>query len=259
MGRLLDYPSNPGKSVLIGPDAASIVNAASLAVVPAFGSVPPVGRATLLEVKSDDESSEILSVTLDNPLPFLVPTADVAGAGTIVIARPSAIIEWGVGGVQARADVDFDHGLSLSVPGSFLRVTGVNNRIPATTNNMSGVGTPAFGRNVKLGAFCGYGSVAGTKNLSAKKTIYIDGPGLLSGSIPIPDYATNFTVQRSPNAGILSVTVLDEGGVSPIQTLTYPAGSGFEGAVELSGDAAFIVLTAPVGSNAIRVIFGLSF
>jgi hypothetical protein len=72
-----------------------------------------------------------------------------------------AIVEWGVGGAQARAEVDFSYGATINVQGSFLRVKGFID-----------VPTETFypGMAVTLGAFVGPGN---TGRSNAQRTYYI--------------------------------------------------------------------------------------
>lgn len=256
---LLSGRSNTGKSMYIAPDPASQTNFVSLNAFPIQpGSEGATASATLVNCVADDANSEVVTLTLDNPNPFAEGT--ITTFGEAILARPKAKIEWGVNGVQSTAFVDYDHGLQLSLPGSFLRVTGINTPIPTKVSNVDGIsGQLAFGRNVKLGAFCGYGSTSGTRNLSAKHTLYVDEPPGVADVYKIPDFATNLTVQRTANTDPLTIFVLDEGGLS-IVSVTYPAGGGFENPIELSGDAAFLFIAVyPASVSAIRFIFGLNF
>lgn len=264
-GGLINARSNTGKSMYIAPDPASVTTFQSLAAFPIQpGSDGAVGSATLLQCSTDDDNSEVITITLDNPNPFFIPTRLLPIAPSEnILARPFGLIEWGVGGVQSQAEVDFDHGLNISVLGSYVRVTGFNPPIPKFLANIDGGDLElGFGRNVKLGAFCGYGAISGTRNLSAKRTVYIDtNPDPSPILVKIPPFGTNFTFQRQPSTTAMTVNVLDEAGI-PIVSVVYPVGGGFENPVELSGDAAWLSINTPLPApfvNSIRFIFGLSF
>ena len=257
---LISDNNNPGKSVVIRPDPATLTTPASLALVPApEGS--PVARATLVNLSTSDDKSEIVTIALDNPSVFENPAILSVLPTTSALARTEAIIEWGVNGVQSKAHVDFIHGLSFSIPASFLRITGVNLPLLAHVANINGAGinNQVFGRNVKLGAFCGYGASSGNRNAAAKKTIYWDEP-LQFGptqTFKIPDWATNLQVEQSSTTPT-QIVIKDEGG-NGITQFTVPAGT-FSDVVELPGDAAFITALPNLPTTfAMRFIFGLSF
>lgn len=255
-GPLIRPDTDPGRSIVILPDPVTVTSPASLLVVPAPpGS--PVGKGTILDIDGSDEESTVTTVTLVNTnLRYPGPSFPPGLAGQ---ARASALIEWGVGGTQAQAFVDFQHGFSFSVPASFLRITGINEPLP--TLDPFGL-FPILGRSVQLGAFCSYGSVSRGGQLTGKKTEFINTAIAPAGTldIPIPPFATNFTFYRNPDPGAAFVSVLDDMGIG-IMSVDYTVGvpNSETNVIELPNAAAslFIANTGAAPLAGI-VVFGIS-
>lgn len=249
--------ANPGRSVVILTDPATITTPASLLVVPGSPN-DPRGKATIMEIDGSDDESQVMTVTLvgealrfPNPLP--------SGAPLPGQARATALVEWGMAGVQAQAFVDF-RGLSFSIPASWIRITGINEPLPPA--DILG-GNPIFGRNIRVGAFCSYGSVSRSGPLSAKKSFYIDVPIAVLGLayIPIPPFASNYIYYpRATAAGTGSVfSVTDQDNILTTQTFATPLSADNVVPIELPGQAsALIISNAGPGLLAGTVVFGIA-
>lgn len=255
---LLDS-GNAGRSVEIAVDPTSATTPASLAAVPiAVGS--PIGKASLLNLSGDDSSSRVVSVTLVDATP-LVPSP-VAPAPAFA-NRATALVEWGVGGVQDNALVDFINGTTFSIEGSFLRVTGIVEPIPA---NVGPVPEPQAGTNMILGAFCGYGAVGKSNTFNAKKTVYVDQFATgVNDLIVVPRHATNFVLYLAGFEVEVTTDVLNYGQNELISSDWNAAGTS-DIPVELPGDAKFVFIRTNARNadvlpqNAtLRVIFGIAF
>ena len=256
--------SNPGRSVVVRTDPVTIVTPASLLIVPGSDS-DPRGKATVMEIDGSDDESQVMTITLVGealrypdplPVPPKPPGFPLPGQ-----ARSTAQIEWGMAGVQAQAFVDYQHGLSFSVPASWIRITAINEPLPV--DDILG-GNPIFGRNIRAGAFCSYGSVGRNGPLSAKKTHYIDVPIAAGdiGYVGIPPFATNFIFYpRSDNPAttgfIFSVT--DQDNVLTTQPFTATVLPTNSDPIELPGSAsALLISNAGPGRVAGTIIFGIS-
>lgn len=250
--QLLDG-GNSGRSVPIAVDQSqSAFNAASLAAVPIpVGS--PVGKSTLLSVSGDDSQSRVLSCTLvDLTPPF--PTDD--GAGTSFTARAKALVEWGVGGVQASTLLDFINGTSFTIEGSFLRVTAVLDKVGGLYGGLAQAQV-----NQVLGAFCGYGAVTKSNTFNAKNTIYEDqfagGGGVF---YDIPPFATNFLFYTTYGPGSVVTDVCDSGN-KLLYGANWTSAANQNVPVELTGDARRIFVpgggTIPA-QGTFRIVFGMS-
>jgi hypothetical protein len=107
-------------------------------------------------------------------IPALPATEDFTAPPAI------AIVEWGVGGAQARAEVDFSYGATINVQGSFLRVKGFID-----------VPTETFypGMAVTLGAFVGPGNTGQT---NAQRSYWISRlETVAAGGFPTFGYGPN--------------------------------------------------------------------
>jgi hypothetical protein len=250
---------NVGRSVQIAVDPASTVTPESLAAVPiAEGS--PVGKATLLALTGDDSESSVVSVTLADLTPLVVsPAAPAAQFAN----RASALVEWGVGGVQDNALIDFLNGTTFSIVGAYLRITAILDVIGA---NIGPVPTPQAATNMILGAYCGYGAVGKSNTFNAKKTVYIDQFATgVNDLIAIPKHATNYIVYLAGFDVEVSTDVLNYG-QNELVTNDWGAAGTNDIPVELPGDAKFVFIRTNARNadvlpqNAtLRVVFGISF
>jgi hypothetical protein len=71
----------------------------------------------ILQLQGPDDKAEIISVVLTPPQPNYGPV------GANRTFAPCAIIEFGIGGVQSRAEVDWIDGQVIQIPASFLRLS----------------------------------------------------------------------------------------------------------------------------------------
>ena len=80
---------------------------------------------TLLDVRGPDEYAQIVTVTLDFPALEGVGVSPPTPENPFVAVGDGAraVVDFGVGGFQSTAFVDFVRGVSFSVPGSFIRVS----------------------------------------------------------------------------------------------------------------------------------------
>lgn len=157
--------------------------------------VAPGQSETMVEILGDDSKAIYLTCTLDGPRP-----ADGVAFGVGQIPRASAIVEWGNGGLQSRAEIDFLIGCAFSVPCSFLRVIGRNDE---DTNDIA----PG---SVRLGAFAAYLQRTGSIAHAPQRTIVY--PTLAPGASAvrtIPAFATNFWLYTNPVSASLLIEFLD--------------------------------------------------
>ncbi len=123
----------------------------------------------------------------------LVSASDFPGTSSPIQWPPfEAVIEWGVKGASARAQVDFVNGATLSVVASFVRVFGAVTQGPAS-GDISGTSAVYY-----LAAFVGPGY---TRTGVARKTVYV---GTIADSdtsdvFDIPPFASKATVYGSDN------------------------------------------------------------
>jgi len=106
---------------------------------------PEDGSAPLIEIRS--HYPEAVNVTLAGMNPYALPTDN---------AEIVAVLEWGVGGSNAVAMVDFIHGASFNLIADFVRVSARQQVL----NNI--VFPPAGLRDVQVGAFAAPGHMLST-------------------------------------------------------------------------------------------------
>lgn len=152
------------------------------------GGVAVSGNVDLLDIRGNDGDATEMVVTLIPPTAILqvdlpggifppdfqnlttsyrYDTLYTKGVPALPItqdftAPPAiAIVSWGIGGTEARAEVDFSYGATINVQGSFLRVSAFID-----------VPTETFypGMAVVLGAFVGPGNTGRT---NAQRTYFI--------------------------------------------------------------------------------------
>lgn len=139
---------------------------------------------TLLNLAGPSKDATVLTITLFTEL----PGARFPGPPAI------ATLKWGVGGVQSVAEVDFLHGVSLSLPASFVRVDARREPLSVPV------------ARARVGAFASY--LPKTVNIIPQRTLQVPS----SGSFPlavastvvfnVPFYAGNLRVFREPRARI---------------------------------------------------------
>ena len=157
-----------------------------------FGAQRP-GTVDMLQIKGEDRDACQIAITLIPPKARVQPefpggvfppdVQTVAGtrspasmfasppAGGVYFAPPAvALIQWGIGGVQSEAEVDFSNGAVVNVTASFVRV-GAFIDLPAESFPV--------GVAVELGAFVGPGY---PRSPSAQRTY--DLQTLLAGARP---------------------------------------------------------------------------
>lgn len=185
-----------GSSQPIGPTGT-----APAAAVPPY---PPL--QTLIDLSANPDQAEMLTVALF--LEFTPPPNDSnPERGRIryvssldALDAGVAVIQWGTGGVQQEAEVDFLDGMTFALCASYLRVSAGREYL-----------TNAVGSEMTLGASAGYGAVAGA-NIRPQRTRYVNVAiaTMSIRTVPVPPYARSFKVmwQGGDGAGI-DMTVND--------------------------------------------------
>lgn len=152
------YPTNQfGRSVEITPTTA-------------IGS-----KQTVLDLSERDIKGRPVTVCLAKAI---LPPAFATSA------RLRALVEWGIGGVQTSAEVDWRQGTLFTLCASFLRVSVINDALPGST--------------FKAGAFAGFLNQSNGMR-RATRTVYVD-LGILAAAnqdIAVPPYAETFSFQRT--------------------------------------------------------------
>lgn len=209
------YPSNPGEdrpglspfgrlAKKQGRGKSSVLRYNGLA-----SGVQPA-ETPMVQLEGDDLDACQLVVTLAAPRVIPIEFADVISAQLSALTGEEsnaevadlvdfpgdnapiqwppleAIVEWGVGGTQARATVDFINGTTFSVVASFVRVHGVISQSLAS-GDISGTSAAYY-----LAGFVGPGWTEG----KAQRTIYV---GIVSDStdsdvFDVPKFARRVTV-----------------------------------------------------------------
>lgn len=183
---------------------------------PAIGEVS--APVSLIDISGPDEYAQMVTVTLDYPPGIFSPgtlqdpfSVGLGSTGGEIRAE----VQYGIGGFQSRAFVDFCRGVSFSVPASFLRVNAVRLRLGA-----SGISPPLL----SVGAHVGFHSISESatpptltdvvpdtivsggfalKNLpafSAKMLVFVAGA---TGVSNLPPAAGNITLQFNTRSGAL--------------------------------------------------------
>ena len=139
----------------------------------------------ILNLEADDKKSKMVTFHTIAAQEF-----GIVGAGDFLAGR----VLWGAGGVQASAEFDWLIGTSFSLAGSFMRL-----QVRSTA------ALPA-GATIKAGAFCGYGSNSGNRELAPQLSVP-GGAVVAAGAgvnIAIPSFAKSVWVTRTI-AGALGV------------------------------------------------------
>lgn len=140
----------------------------------------------ILEFRSDDDTVRELTVTLQKFEPFWPgpSAASPAFEGQAYFAR----IEWGIGGFNNQADVDFVTGATLNLSASFVRIIAMPVlKYPAAT-----AGIQKFGAFVSPGHRRGGRAPQSTVYLSSVTPVFGDSivvAGATSFAYAIPNYA----------------------------------------------------------------------
>lgn len=206
------------------------------------------GQVSLLELpRCPDNAAEVLSIVVTGDVSTDAPTAP--GGGTL--ARPTAKILWGVGGVQSEVIVDALRGFVFQAPMSYVQVIGINDAIPVTIG-----GATAAGRAIRMGAFAGYGSGVGSSQLTL--TRYIDAVSAVADqtfTLRVPQFGRTFVAGRSPFTSDMTVMFRDEAN-DPIDEFEIAASVRMTPET-LPSDCRFVDVTLAAGTQTGRGIFGL--
>ncbi|MDP3768181.1 MAG: hypothetical protein Q8S13_09210 [Dehalococcoidia bacterium] len=211
----------------------------------------PIGigeKVSLLELpRGPDNAAEVLSVVVTGDVDIDAPTSPGGGA----LARPTAKILFGIGGVQSEVIVDALRGFVFQAPMSYLQVIGINDAIPATIG-----GAAVSGRAIRMGAFAGYGIGAGSSQLTL--TRFIDAVSAIADqtfTLRVPQFGRTFVAERSPATSDMTVNFLDEAN-NPVGEIEI-AGNARMTVETLPSDCRFVDLMLAAGTQTGRGIFGL--
>lgn len=227
----------------------------------------------LIQVRTDDGHAHQLSVILCPPQTFapsaeivaLIASGDVQrasgeatngelGTGTVAIfPNPTAIIEWGTGGVSSTAEVDFVNGANINLCAAFVRISATLRR-PSTVTDI-----------YVLSAFIGPGY---PKTIGAQKTIIC---GTLAQNVssiifPVPSFSKKIFLTAIDNVDESQlftgrIKFYDGAGITKhaLSQLEFTPASGDSVAIP-AGAAYFQVTNTSVGAHAMNVnaIFDLS-
>tara|TARA_R100001244_G_scaffold132394_1_gene108850 strand:- start:1957 stop:2862 length:906 start_codon:yes stop_codon:yes gene_type:complete len=146
---------------------------------------------TLLEVSGPDDAAQLMTVTLDMPAqsgedpvtsqPLQPPSLIDPYRLHTDLCR--AQVDFGNGGFQSTAFLDFGRGVSFTVPASFVRVSA------------SRAEQPSFIPNINVGAHIAFGSIGNSRGVQPTLTDLVD-VGIGGGSIVvrnIPPFAVAVT------------------------------------------------------------------
>jgi len=181
-----------------------------LPVGPYIANVRPEdGGPPLVEIRSQFPAA--VNVTLAGMNPYALPTDN---------AEVVAILEWGVGGSNAVAMIDFIHGASFNLIADFVRVTARQQ----TLNNIAW--PPAAPRDVMVGAFAAPGHMLSTS--VPQRTIANNNQiGMQAGVVyNIPPFARDMVLSCNPSNAQVRVDFdflpVPIGETFPV--VAYPAG-----------------------------------
>lgn len=183
---------------------------------------PPIN---LLEIGGVDDDAMQLSITLAPPRvlagtfagnventqgPFYLN--GLSNDESAARANPGAVVEWGIGGVQNRAEVDIANGACINIAGSFVRVRPFVDRI-------LGLAVAMPNMLWQVSAFAG----PSQPRSSATRTIQI---GTLADTVQsalfsVPPYARKVYLAGTPDV----IT-----GAAPVMTIQFWRGSNGAGA-----------------------------
>lgn len=176
---LLDGRQNPGRSeTTVSPSATT-----------------PAPTVTLVNLECDDSASRMITVYLGVPeIENFSVEKPVEFGLNIGIIPAIAIVEWGSGGHQHSAEIDFGVGCAASFACSYLRVKG---RLDPRINFGISPGPPFI--PIRLPATTGYGTRPGflrgpTRTIRTDKDIASGGT---SGLLPIPAFARTGTLVQN--------------------------------------------------------------
>lgn len=258
-----------GKGLLSSPTVENIGRSAIIGgPIPVPPPAPPgivrfVDKEILIDAKADDDRAQMVTIALGIELAFpstLFP-AQIPGTSSFPVASdPSAHarVEWGVGGYQTFADIDFIQGVMLALQCSFLRVTAIYDGFPI--GSPDGAATP-----IRVGAFVGYephASAIPTQRTFRRSTALAAG-GLQD--IQVPPYAGNVEVFRAtagaPFApgGPFTLQFFDHSSTgTPRYAVAVAAGAASSGEIEIANDIRMIRIVngGDILSN-VRAIFEL--
>lgn len=179
------------RALIAGKTIGKRVNVAVLGVSPEVGgtSLPRTPPTNLFEIGSVDEQALTLTVTLSQPrlIPAdkfpggVIPTnplelADATGErtnasyaadvpATIDWLPGVAFLEWGIGGVQNSAEIDWVNGATLNITASWVRISAFVDAVHG------GFGGSLTNSVLSLTAFVGPGTI--DKGTSAQRTMQI--------------------------------------------------------------------------------------
>ena len=147
---------------------------------------------SILELYSDNKNSRVITVTLTMaPQPGAVPFVP----GVNGLFDVTGLIEWGAGGVQASAEIDWLQGTTFSLACSYLRISAFGG------TQAPGVQPPV------VGAFVGYETVNTNRGRTPQFTD-IGGVAFPATFVELrPNFAQNVRVYRNAQPGASSTPI----------------------------------------------------
>jgi hypothetical protein len=252
--RLLDGIKNGGRSEVLGSTDPTVV----------FN--PPTtfpNPVTLVNLAGSDGEGEMVTVYLDATEENGPDTQQIVipPDPSVVAYRPYlvAMIEWGMDGYQAQAEVDFVRGSAFSLTASYLRVKA------AVDKAAFALALPTPFKSVRCAALCSYGSRPSTHQ-GPTRTMFTNAIDAAGDSIPmqIPRFARSASL-------MLSATTfpVPNHRLSILDSNNAPVSQGFMAGINPGQDAQDVMLpidarlfqvhNAGAAPAVFRVVFHLAF
>jgi hypothetical protein len=212
----------------------------------------------LIDAKASDDRAQMVTVALGIQAAFPIPAVpNIFPAGS----DPSAfaLVEWGVGGFQTFAEIDFIQGVMFAIQCSYLRVKAVYEGFPI--GSPFGAATP-----LRVGAFVGYEPHASV--IPTQRTRRFGGPVPIAAggvvNIPVPPYAGNVEVFRATAVapfvgGPFTLQFFDfSSTATPRYSIAVAAADDSSGEIEIANDIRLVrLVNGGVILSNVRAIFEL--
>ena len=202
------------------------------------------GSQDVLDLQWRDEIAHVICVTLIGP--------PATSAGQVNAAACVALVQWGAGGAEAEAEIDFGlGGVVFTVPASSIRITA------EYEGNFGGSESP---QPVRVGAFASVGSGARTSRLTRTRFEGSSVDPAAAVDFEVPPFAKAVRVLAGDQATrALRIDFFSDTSLPPIYSVPVPAGADSP-LVDLSPDITTVRMTN-TGAGALamgaRAIFEL--
>lgn len=238
------FKGNPGSQTIITNKSSAITLISGPQNVLHYGNGAPlvVGQVNV------DEDAETISVMLTGPGDVYHDGYTNPSNGVLQLV---GIIEFGAGGVQAVAEVDWVNGQVIQVPGTFLRLL----------TRLDDLSTAAPDGNGQVNVGCYFSRKLKSRQSPLTRTFRIAQPlthGAVSGRIVIPAFATQvqllYTTDQAPSDTRIDMSV--QGVVdNVIGTVEWekPAGNGQ--IVQLAGPVSSIQVVNNDGAASALIVW----